>query len=349
MPKRQSIVRPSYVQALPDQLLFDFESKELKQCRHCLAFKTLDSFYREAWSRDGRSHHCKRCEAEKYGSETHKQHLADLERGLKRCKLCGELKPLEDYYVNHQRRHKRLPRCKECYSRKFKEAYAADPERFQATRRRSREKHPEKHRQYVMKHRRANLGKWYAYVNEWRAKNKDKEREYRRTYNLKYPRRRADREHRRRALKKQLSVVDFSYEELIQKMTYWGHRCWICGGEGETIDHVKPLAKGGLHILANLRPACLSCNCRKSDRWPTFPIGEFSMEIEVTSIIQGPTGLLGAPLLNAGAPTSGAGGTGLGIAKVGSRLLDTTNGKLYIATATDFTTTITWVSVGSQV
>lgn len=72
-------------------------------------------------------------------------------------------------------------------------------------------------------------------------------------------------------------------------------------------------------------------------------------EIEVSNTIQGPTGLLGAPLLNAGAPTSGAGGTGLGIAKVGSRLLDTTNGKFYIATATDFTTTITWTVIGAQV
>lgn len=30
----------------------------------------------------------------------------------------------------------------------------------------------------------------------------------------------------------------------------------------------KPLAKGGLHCLANLRPACRACNAQKNARWP---------------------------------------------------------------------------------
>jgi 5-methylcytosine-specific restriction endonuclease McrA len=42
----------------------------------------------------------------------------------------------------------------------------------------------------------------------------------------------------------------------------------MCGAEAVEWDHVKPLAKGGAHILANLRPACLSCNRSKRDRWP---------------------------------------------------------------------------------
>lgn len=55
---------------------------------------------------------------------------------------------------------------------------------------------------------------------------------------------------------------------------------------------------------------------------------------------------LDAPLLNAGAPTVNV--TYLGIAIVGSQLLDTTNGKLYICTATNSTSTITWTVVGAQ-
>ena len=55
---------------------------------------------------------------------------------------------------------------------------------------------------------------------------------------------------------------------------------------------------------------------------------------------------LDAPVLNAGAPTVNV--TFLGVAVVGSLLIDTTNGKLYICTATNGTTTITWTLVGSQ-
>ena len=52
------------------------------------------------------------------------------------------------------------------------------------------------------------------------------------------------------------------------------------------------------------------------------------------------------PLRNAGAPTANV--TYLGIAVVGSQLVDVTNGKEYICTATNGTSTVTWVSVGSQ-
>lgn len=56
---------------------------------------------------------------------------------------------------------------------------------------------------------------------------------------------------------------------------------------------------------------------------------------------------LRAPLQLAGAPTSGASGSYLGRATVGSLLIDTTNGKAYICTVST-PSTITWVSVGSQ-
>lgn len=51
-------------------------------------------------------------------------------------------------------------------------------------------------------------------------------------------------------------------------------------------------------------------------------------------------------LAGAGAPTANV--TGLGSATVGSQYTDTAAGKVYIVTATDLSTTITWVSVGSQ-
>jgi hypothetical protein len=52
------------------------------------------------------------------------------------------------------------------------------------------------------------------------------------------------------------------------------------------------------------------------------------------------------PFQTTGAPTNNV--TYLGRAVVGSQLIDTQNGKLYICTATNGTSTVTWVSVGSQ-
>lgn len=63
-------------------------------------------------------------------------------------------------------------------------------------------------------------------------------------------------------------VIPFTREQLDAKMQYWGNRCWICKGLYEQLDHVKPLSKGGPHILANFRPICKSCNCSKNNTWP---------------------------------------------------------------------------------
>ena len=47
----------------------------------------------------------------------------------------------------------------------------------------------------------------------------------------------------------------------------FGNKCWMCGKPANGTDHVKPIAKGGSHWPANLRPACRICNSTKIDKW----------------------------------------------------------------------------------
>jgi hypothetical protein len=60
---------------------------------------------------------------------------------------------------------------------------------------------------------------------------------------------------------------EWTTERVRARMAYWGWRCYICGGEFEAVDHVKPLRRGGSNWPANLRPICRTCNSRKSDHW----------------------------------------------------------------------------------
>jgi 5-methylcytosine-specific restriction endonuclease McrA len=39
-----------------------------------------------------------------------------------------------------------------------------------------------------------------------------------------------------------------------------GRQCWRCGAYANSVDHIVPVVLGGGHDLANLRPACSSCN-----------------------------------------------------------------------------------------
>lgn len=43
----------------------------------------------------------------------------------------------------------------------------------------------------------------------------------------------------------------------------WGHGCAYCGAVADTLDHVRPVARGGLTVRTNLIPACRSCNYSK--------------------------------------------------------------------------------------
>lgn len=54
---------------------------------------------------------------------------------------------------------------------------------------------------------------------------------------------------------------------LTARMAYFGFVCWMCGGPFEHVDHVKPVSRGGPHILSNLRPSCAPCNSKKRDKW----------------------------------------------------------------------------------
>jgi 5-methylcytosine-specific restriction endonuclease McrA len=46
------------------------------------------------------------------------------------------------------------------------------------------------------------------------------------------------------------------------------HRCQYCGGTADSIDHVLPRSRGGLHTWENVAAACRPCNLRKRDRTP---------------------------------------------------------------------------------
>ena len=46
------------------------------------------------------------------------------------------------------------------------------------------------------------------------------------------------------------------------------HVCQYCGGPADSIDHIMPRSRGGLHEWENVAAACRPCNLRKRDRTP---------------------------------------------------------------------------------
>ena len=59
----------------------------------------------------------------------------------------------------------------------------------------------------------------------------------------------------------------------------WDGACAYCGCEPEkiTLDHVNPMANGGMTVRSNLVPACAECNVSKNHRdvWQWFQAQPF--------------------------------------------------------------------------
>lgn len=121
-----------------------------------------------------------------------------------------------------------------------------------------------KSREYVEAHREQVRDYMAQYVQDHREEHNRRNAKWRKANPE------ASRRHfaRWNALRRGAQVMDMPVHLLRQKWNYWAGKCWMCGIAADTWDHVKPLNKGGLHAIVNLRPACRSCNSRKRDRWP---------------------------------------------------------------------------------
>jgi 5-methylcytosine-specific restriction endonuclease McrA len=186
---------------------------------------------------------------------------------LKVCPSCKETFPREHFGTRRAQSGNLVSRsyCQECSRRKGRERY--DPVKAKA----HYEVYKVTHAEQLIKSRKKsiekNREKRLEDTRKWREKNKDRVLEYSREYKAKNRQAASVWERARQARKRNASTVKFTKEQLHLRLSMFAG-CWMCGGPKESVDHVKPLSKGGAHILSNLRPSCKSCNSRKRNKWP---------------------------------------------------------------------------------
>lgn len=197
--------------------------------------------------------------------------------GEKPCPRCRIAKPFSEFSKDASHGDGLRSSCKDCCNSANRKRYAED----------------DAYREKVLKHciewqkanketvnkknadwRKRNPEKTQASRDAWDAANPERFREYRR---LKNQRASA----RRRIRMAEAVVIAFTQAQFEARWAYYAGKCWICGGEATEADHVKPIAKGGSHMLCNIRPACRSCNACKSDKWPYSPPGRYDLAAAV--------------------------------------------------------------------
>lgn len=143
----------------------------------------------------------------------------------------------------------------EPFRRKSRKHYHANKGYYAENNRKWRENNPEA---WKAKARRG----WDA----WVSRNPEADKESKRRWAAANTAAQRENTRRRRARLRELRIVPFTIGQLEARLGMWAG-CWICGGPKEAVDHVKPCAAGGAHILANLRPICQPCNSGKNARW----------------------------------------------------------------------------------
>jgi 5-methylcytosine-specific restriction endonuclease McrA len=200
------------------------------------------------------------------------------------CKKCNTWKAIVEFSTDSRRADGRHPYCKECKRKGMRDLYAKDPE---ARRTRSKEwikANPE----YTTAYEAARKGTRAARRKEAAAK---RPRVVRQTKEERSARRTAHYESNREMLlargkaykdshRDKLRVVAHNYRTRLVKnggtyspadwhalCAWFGNICLCCGAAGNlTVDHVIPVAKGGVNSIDNLQPLCHSCNSSKRDK-----------------------------------------------------------------------------------
>ena len=182
--------------------------------------------------------------------------MEDHADGTRTCQACNARLPLDSFHSDSQSPGGRRKTCKSCRTHREKTRYAEDPER---------------HRERMANHRRANISKVRAADSARYERDK--------------PKRLAlaiANTHVRRA---RIAAVPFDRGISVPALRKRdGDRCYYCSarmvfrsfkkgerpGTQATLEHMQPISRGGSHTWDNCVLACWACNIGKGAREDSF-------------------------------------------------------------------------------
>lgn len=176
------------------------------------------------------------------------------------CCVCKVVKAAADFGPHKKSLDGLQYECRACVCSKVRAYMAAGGEEYKARKReydkaRTARLREELADQARIRYEMTRAEKMIA-VKAWQSANPERVQATKQNY-----------KHRRRA--QEASGVKSG--ELLRWKRAQEKRCHWCRSEcpvGYVVDHVEPLAKGGLHELSNLVIACRPCNARKSNKAP---------------------------------------------------------------------------------
>lgn len=199
---------------------------------------------------------------------------------MKHCPTCFTAKDESEFGKNKRKKDGFDYQCRSCVNTRMRKAYAENPGPKIAATRKYHQDHPEWSRERMRVHHHQRHREARALGAKLRGLNPV----------VRAARRAATRrsESRRRAILRGVRADQVTAEDYGRIFAAHEGRCWICKIDLEEAfthwDHVQPLARGGEHTVANLRPACNLCNIRKNAIWPFTEEEQMRIRTEVQNL-----------------------------------------------------------------
>lgn len=176
----------------------------------------------------------------------------------KRCKACGETKPISEFYRAAVNRDGFENSCRRCKNAAVAKRLAEHPEK------------KARRAELQLIRQRANRAKHAAIILKWAHENRDRVVEHRRRTYAKYPEKMAaDRAKRRARLAAAAGTYDANDVAAIYALQKG--KCAYCrkkSGKTYHVDHIIPLSRGGTNDRKNIQITCAKCNGSKGAKHP---------------------------------------------------------------------------------
>lgn len=169
----------------------------------------------------------------------------------KRCPKCRLEKKTTEFSKSKRNKNGLQSWCKPCMNIARAKWNAENPEKRKAANRSWGERNPEKIREKSLAWRNRNIERARANSLRWKKNNAE---------------RNARNEQKRRAIR--AGVEQGYFPTLSELIVIYGDRCMYpdCNNKDLTIDHVVPLALGGIHDISNVQILCGFHNSQKGNR-----------------------------------------------------------------------------------
>lgn len=234
----------------------------MKRCARCNVEQPPSAFCVDRQRADGLHLFCRTCAAERakgYREKNKARADSSATPRARRCPQCDTVKSATDFTRNRSSKHGLSTYCRTCSAARCRDYHAANRDRARVQQHEYYLENTALVRERTRAYREANIERARAREAEWKREHPDAVR--------------AGGE-RRRSIKAGATVrgVSVGAREIEWRRQMFGGCCYICGSaDARAMDHVIALARGGLHVPANLRPICMRCNSRKHAKdWRAF-------------------------------------------------------------------------------